>query len=300
MDADWSVDHYEVLGVPVDATPAQVKAAYRRRAKQLHPDVPGSGDDVEFARVARAYEVLADAESRRVFDASRRAGAAGIPLSGAAAVDVADYITGLFYRAAGAAPRGPDLEAEVRVGFAQACTGGVVHVRLGQEDTARTVSVQLPAGLRDGARLRLAGRGGALAGHEPGDLYVLVQVSPHPVFSRDGDDLRVSLPVTFPEVALGATVPVPLLDGSTVLLRIPPGTPSGRTFRISGHGVTRPGGDTTGDLLVTVLVEVPDWLDEDARELLEAYAARTGHDPRAEQLKDVRAAAEGPEARENQ
>lgn len=152
----------------------------------------------------------------------------------------------------------------------------------GRGTSARTMQVRIPAGVRDGQRIRLRGRGasGEQDGRS-GDLYVTVHVSPHRLFGRSGDNLTVTVPVTLDEAALGATISVPTLDGRTVSLKVPPGTPNGRTFRARGKGSTRKDG-TRGDLLVTVEVVVPDALTDDARSALEAYrAARGDQDPRS-------------------
>jgi molecular chaperone DnaJ len=143
----------------------------------------------------------------------------------------------------------------------------------------RTITVKIPAGVADGQRIRLAGKGvpGARGG-PAGDLFVRVHVRQHELFGRKGDDLTLALPVTFPEAALGSTVRVPTMDGA-VTLKIPAGTASGRTFRVRGRGVPKRGG-SSGDLLVTVEVAVPKNLPADAREALEKYAAAQPDDPR--------------------
>jgi molecular chaperone DnaJ len=151
----------------------------------------------------------------------------------------------------------------------------------GVERRPREVKVRLPAGVADGQRIRLKGRGGpGRNGGPPGDLYVTARVGPHPVFGRRGDDLTLTLPVTYPEAALGADVRVPTLDGGSVKLRIPAGTRSGRTLRVKGKGVAGP--KKTGDLLVTVEVAVPQNMTDDERKAVEALAAATdGRSPRA-------------------
>jgi molecular chaperone DnaJ len=151
----------------------------------------------------------------------------------------------------------------------------------GRGTSARTIHARIPAGVRDGQRIRLKGRGApGERGGPAGDLYVTVHVTGHPVFGRRGDDLTLTVPVTFAEAALGADVRVPTLDGQSVTLKIPPGTPNGRTLRVRGKGARRPDG-STGDLLVTVDVSVPQRLDGAAREALQAFAAATkGDDPR--------------------
>ena len=142
----------------------------------------------------------------------------------------------------------------------------------------RTINVRVPAGVRDGARVRLAGKGTpGTQGAPAGDLYVTVHVEPHKLFGRSGDDLTLTVPITFAEAVLGTTLRVPTLDGA-VSLKIAPGTPSGQTLRVRGRGVSRRGG--TGDLLVTVDVAVPTHLDPDAREALERFAGTQRDDPR--------------------
>jgi molecular chaperone DnaJ len=157
-------------------------------------------------------------------------------------------------------------------------TGGVTKTR--------TMNVRIPAGVTDGQRIRLKGKGQpGRRGGPGGDLYVVVHVRKHTLFGRNGDDLTLTIPVTFPEAALGTSVRVPTLDG-TVTLRVPAGTPSGRTLRVRGRGVQRKDG-TFGDLLATIEVVVPSDLDDDAREALEKYAATTPGNPRAHLDREV-------------
>ena len=148
----------------------------------------------------------------------------------------------------------------------------------GQVTTERVINVRIPAGVADGQRIRLKGKGQpGDRGGPNGDLNVLVHVRAHAVFGRRDDNLTLSVPVTFPEAALGATVSVPTLNGPSVSLKIPPGTTTGRTFRVKGRGVPRKDG-TRGDLLVSMDVAVPPQLSADARAALEAYAAATADD----------------------
>jgi molecular chaperone DnaJ len=156
--------------------------------------------------------------------------------------------------------------------------------------STRTVQARIPAGVKDGARIRLKGKGApGERGGQSGDLYVVVHVTSHPVFGRKGDNLTVTVPITFTEATLGGQVVVPTPGGGTVTLKIPAGTANGRTFRVRGKGVTRKDG-TKGDLLATVEVRVPADLSDEAREALQKYAEATaGEDPRA----DLLAAAKG-------
>ncbi|MFZ1411731.1 MAG: molecular chaperone DnaJ [Micropruina sp.] len=157
-----------------------------------------------------------------------------------------------------------------------ACNGS------GRAHSTSTMQVRIPAGVLDGQRIRIKGKGGAGDnGGAPGDLYVLVHVRPHKLFGRKGDNLTLTVPVTFTEASLGADISVPTLGGPRVTLKIPPGTPNGRTFRVRAKGVHKPDG-TAGDLLITVEVQVPHHLSEVAREALESFAAALGEpDPRS-------------------
>ncbi|WP_088282247.1 DnaJ C-terminal domain-containing protein [Kineosporia sp. A_224] len=190
---------------------------------------------------------------------------------------------GTGFRAPRGARRGEDLTADVTLTFKQAVEGAQLSLRVDDPMTGvRTVNARIPAGVRGGQKVRLRGKGrpGDHGGGD-GDLVVTVHVEPHSVFTLDGDDLRVTVPVTFPEATLGAQVEVPTLEGQTVRVKVPAGTPSGRTLRVKGHGVKT--SKSTGDLLVTVQVAVPQKLDSSAREALEKFAAATaGEDPRAD------------------
>ncbi len=153
----------------------------------------------------------------------------------------------------------------------------------GRARATRTIQVRIPAGVTDGQRIRIKGKGGAGENSgASGDLYVLVHVRPHKVFGRKGDHLTITVPITYAEAALGAEIPVPTLDGGSVRLKVPAGTPTGRTFRwpdVAGRG---------GDLLVTVEVQVPKELSEDAKQALQAFAAQAGEaDPRAALMRSL-------------
>ncbi|MGA9102525.1 molecular chaperone DnaJ [Aeromicrobium sp.] len=152
----------------------------------------------------------------------------------------------------------------------------------GRAPSSRTLQVRVPAGVKNGQRIRLKGKGGKGDGAPDGDLYLVVHVSKHPLFGRKGDHLTVTVPVAFDEAALGATISVPTLDGPPVSIRIPAGTPSGRTFRAKGKGGAAKSGGGRGDLLVTIDVQVPAELDDESRAAVEALrTARGNKDPRA-------------------
>ncbi len=166
----------------------------------------------------------------------------------------------------------------------QTCSGS------GRAMSTRTIQARIPAGVGDGQRIKLAGKGASgERGGPPGDLYVRVHVEPHPhgTFGRSGSNLTITIPITFPEAALGAEIKVPSHRGMPVSLRIPAGTPSGRTFRVRGKGVRRKDG-TFGDLLVTVAVQIPQELGDKARDALETFRdATAGADPRSEVLRQA-------------
>jgi len=316
---DWfDKDFYKSLGVASDAGDSEIKKAYRKLAKDLHPD-KNPGDvkaEQRFKEISEAYSVLSDADQRREYDAvramthgrarftagsgpsggfsddvfsgffSRQSGRqpGGFNNSGAN-ISVEDLLSGMFSSAGGGAGgfgqaparTGRDVEATATLSFRQAVEGDTVTLR--REDGS-TVTTRVPAGVKDGQKIRLRGKGSpGPAGN--GDLILTVAVQSHPLFGRSGDDLTVTVPVTFAEAALGAQIAVPTFDGSTVTLKLPAGTPSGRVLRVKGKGVARKDG-SSGDLLVAISVAVPQKLDGAAREAVEAYAAATaGDDPRA-------------------
>jgi molecular chaperone DnaJ len=167
----------------------------------------------------------------------------------------------------------------------------------GRAPSTRTMNTRIPAGVRDGQRIRLKGKGvHGERGGPPGDLYVLVHVRPHPIFGRKGDNLTITVPITYPEAALGAEIKVPTLRGAPVTVKIPPGTPNGRTFRVTGRGTTRKDG-TKGDLLVTVDLVVPEGLDEESREVLERLRSTSdGADVRARLVEEAAKTSGSPTA----
>ena len=182
-------------------------------------------------------------------------------------------IFGTIFGAGHGPRRGQDLAATTTISFRDSIFGTELDLKLApQGGKANSVTTRIPGGINDGAKIKLKGRGGnGPAG--PGDLFVTVNVVKHPVFSRNELNLLMSLPVTFTEAALGADIKVPTIDGDEVTVRIAPGTPSGRTLRVKSRGVKTARG--TGDLLITVEVQVPQRVDGKAKEALEAFAKAT-------------------------
>ncbi len=293
-------DYYAVLGVEPDATPKQITQAYRKLARELHPDANPDNKAAEdrFKEVSAAYEVLGDEEKRSQYDEARRYATIGPGQAGGYTFrfdgggDLEDLLGGFFGSGGpfarggrsggfGRVPaRGADQDATLTLSFDEAVAGLTTGVTITDGQGPRDIRVRIPAGVDDGQRIRIAGKGGpGRNGGPDGDLYVKVTVRPHPVFGRSGRDLTITLPISFAEAALGADVKVPTFDGDPVTLRIPPGTSSGRTFRVRGRGVVTANG--TGDLLVTVEVVVPAELSREQRAAVEAYAAASGESPRA-------------------
>jgi curved DNA-binding protein len=283
-----SRDHYETLGVPRDASNEEIRGAYRRLARENHPDVnkaPGAED--RFKEISEAYEVLRDPETRTRYDRTGSARDAGFDpgFGDGDGVrvefgdgDFDDIFDSLFGgrgfgggRRGGSSRRGGDVEAVLQLDLEEAARGGRRRLSL----DGRDYEVDIPAGVRDGQTIRLAGEGGqGSRGGPPGDVLLRVRIRPHPRFRVDGDDLEVDLPVAPWEAALGARVRVPTLDGNAQV-SVPGGSSCGRRLRLRGQGL----GD--GDLYAVVKIVVPKDLGARERELFEQLAQASSFDPRA-------------------
>ena len=193
-----------------------------------------------------------------------------------------DIFANLFGGGGRRGPRkGQDLQTESKISFRESVFGTTLELRLSTDGMpAQSITARVPAGVNDGAKIRVKGKGAAgEAG--PGDLFILLHVKPHPIFSRKGEHITLTLPVTFTEAALGADIKVPTIAGDDVTVRLAPGTPNGRVLRVKGRGIHK--GGTTGDLLVSVEVQVPRHTEGKAEEALKAFADATAHeDVRAE------------------
>jgi curved DNA-binding protein len=311
-------DFYQVLGVSRGASPDEIQEAYRKLARRYHPDVnKDPGAEERFKDVNEAYSVLSDPGTRARYDrfgedfrkipedyderVAAAAGAAGGGFRGRTApggdgprvrvggfgddfeggsVDFEDLF-GSFFGAGGARGRvpGADQEAELPLTVEEAYRGGRRSVTLAGPGGQRTYEVDVPPGVTEGQRIRLAGQGGRGSGDAPpGDLYLRVRIRPHPRFHLDGRDIHVQLPVTPWEAALGATVPVPT-PGGTAKVTVPPGSSSGRRLRLRGEGMPNPRG-ANGDLYAQLRIMVPSHLSDRERELFEELAATSSFDPR--------------------
>ena len=286
----YEKDYYAVLGVDKRADGATIKKKYRQLARELHPDKTKGDKKLEdrFKEVSEAYDILSDDKKRAEYDQAREMFKTGAFRQGANQFsgDFSDLFNGggdIFSQIFGGrrGPRkGADVQASITISFRDSIFGKEVDIK-------PNLTVRIPAGIGDGGKVRVKGRGEpGEAG--PGDLYVTVNVVPHPVFSRKGENIHVIVPVTFSEAALGADIPVPTLEGDEVKVRIAPGTSNGKTFRVKGRGVKK--GINAGDLMVSIEVQVPQRVDGNAKKALEDFAVATkSEDVRSEFLQRSRA-----------
>ena len=290
----YEKDYYQILGVTKSADATAIKKQYRKLARELHPDKTKGDKKLEdrFKAVSEAYDILSDDKKRREYDDAREAyksGRINPNMQGGQSFNSGDF-TDMFGPGAdifstlfgGARQRhGADLQTEASILFKDSIYGTELNLRLQpQGSAAMNITTRVPAGIKDGAKIKIKGRG-APGAAGPGDLYVTVHVTPHPIFSRKDENIHLSLPITFAEAALGADIKVPTLEGDEVTVRIAPGTPSGRTLRVKGRGVKK--GSTTGDLMITIDVRVPQRVDGAAKKAIEEFAQATKEfDPRAE------------------
>lgn len=303
-------DYYQTLGVPKSASADDLRKAYRKLARENHPDVkkddPAAAQ--RFKEIQEAYAVLGDEEKRQQYDrfgtvfpkGAQPGGPGGGGWSGGVPFDINDLFGGgggaqggfsfedLFSgggKRRGGARRGPrkgdDVQATVRVPFLTAAIGGSVDLHLDRDGRHETLSVKIPAGVPDAGIIRLAGQGEPSPNGGPaGDLLLTVQIEPHPYFKRDGNDLLVDVPLTPAEAVLGAKVDVPTLSEGTVVLSIPPGTSSGAKLRLRGKGLTDRQTKQTGDQYVVVKIVVPKTPSDAVRALYQQLAAADDAQPR--------------------
>jgi DnaJ-class molecular chaperone len=292
-------DPYEILGVTRSATDDEIRRAYLKLVKELHPDVnPSKTAEERFKKVTAAHEILGDPEQRRRFDAgeidangeARRP--TWRPQGGAASArgrggpifeDFGDVFSDLFSGGSrgsargGFAMRGRDVRYTLDIDFLEAVQGAKKRVTLPDNGV---LDLTVPEGVTDGQVLRLRGRGEAgTAGGEAGDALVEIHVRPHREFRREGDDIHIELPITIDEAVLGGKVEVPTPTGR-VQLSIPKGTSSGTVLRLKGKGVRNGATGATGDELVTVKIVLPETIDEGLAYFLSEWRQKHRYDPR--------------------
>lgn len=293
-----SEDPYAALGVTKTASQDEIKKAYKRIARESHPDLnPGDPEAASrFKAAANAYDLLKDPDKRARFDRgeidasgqerperrfyrdyAEEPGAAYHSTRGfedfADFSGVFDDLFGARRRAGGTTfrMRGPDRHYALEVDFLDAAKGATRRLTL---PDGNALDVRIPEGIRDGQTIRLKGKGGqGSGGGEPGDALITVTVAPHPVFRREGDDIVIDLPVTLDEAVLGAKVEAPTIDGP-VSLTIPKGTGSGRMLRLRGRGIGR------GDQLVRIEIAMPREIDPELEDFLRRWRETHRYDPR--------------------
>lgn len=299
-------DFYTLLGVSRNASAEDIKKSYRKLALKYHPDKnPGDKSAEEkFKEISEAYDVLSDSKKREMYDTFGHAGAqqgfgggAGGPFGGGGGFrrqssseggdpfqdifgDMFGDIFGQARAGAGGArsrrpQRGADLRYTLNVTFEEAATGiekviSFVRQKSGKEESAK-LSVNVPAGVKEGQRLKLSGEGDTANGGSSGDLYVIISIQEHALFKRSESDVLLDLPIAYTDAILGTNIEVPTLTGKA-MIRIPPGTHSGQTFRLKGKGFPKIGGFGSGDMLVKILVDTPSSLSSKQKELMEELA----------------------------
>lgn len=307
-------DFYSILGVTRTASQDELKKAYRKLAMQWHPDKnPGDKKAEEkFKEISEAYDVLSDPKKREAYDQFGHAGAqgfggAGGPFGGGpggfggfggqgqgpGGDPFQDIFGDMFQDIFGGARGGPrshrrpskgaDLRYTLNISFEDSALGcekviSFVRQKGGKEESAK-LSVNVPAGVKEGQRLKLAGEGDTVqGGGTPGDLYVIINIQEHPLFKRNESDVTMDLPIIYTDAILGTSIEVPTLTGKA-MIRIPPGTHSGQTFRLKGKGFPKLGGFGSGDMLVRILVDTPHNISSRQKELVEELSKSTEPTP---------------------
>lgn len=284
MSRDWlDKNFYAILGVPQNASTDDIKKAYKKLARENHPDLnPGDPQaEKKFKEVSEANAVIGDERKRQEYDQMRAMGASGFGGFSSQGFTVDDFgdifenLGDIF--GFGGRRKGQTYQTNINISFLEAASGIEVVLPLESD----SLKIKVPAGVDNGSVVRLRGRGGpGAAGAPDGDLLVQVSVEPHKFFKRKNMDLILEVPLLFSEAALGASIKIPTLTKS-VTLKIPSGTPSGKTFKIRGEGIS-PQGRRPGDLYVKVFITPPTNLSRSAKKHLEKFRDQfeSGNSPR--------------------
>ena len=314
-------DYYAILGVSKSASDKEIRGAYRKLARELHPDVnPDKKAQERFKDVNEAYEVLSDPEKRKKYDRFGSASGpavdfddlfggggrgrtrtvtaedledilgrrgAGRTTTAGSGGGFSDFFESLFGSGTGtgtpgtttrrtSSRQGRDVEQPIQVTLEESFQGATRVVQLTDDRTGKSkrIEVKIPAGVTDGSRIRIAGQGApGVMGSPAGDLYLIVSMTPSPLFTREGNDLRVKVPAPLTTAVLGGEIQVPTPKGTKLALKVPPETQNGRVFRLRGQGMPKLGGnDERGDLFAELQVQLPEKLTDRQRELFEELA----------------------------
>jgi DnaJ-class molecular chaperone len=293
-------DYYNILGVARSASEEEIKKAYRKLAREFHPDLhPDKKKEMEakFKDINEAYHVLSDKKKRSEYDLTGQTGGFGAGMGGpgygppGGGVHFEDFgygfggfedIFGEVFGRGGrrrVAQRGADLEYRLELDFLQAIKGTEVKTTVSRPSGPEPLTVKIPPGVKTGSRVRVAGKGEpGTNGGPAGDLFIETTVRPHPYFRREENDIYLEVPITLKEALIGAEIEVPTVDGHT-RIKIPAGTQGGQKLRIRGKGVPGARGER-GNQYVTVNVAVPRHIDERSKEIIEEFSERNPYDPR--------------------
>lgn len=305
-------DYYKTLGVPRDAKPEEIKKAFRKLARKHHPDA--GGDEAKFKEINEAYEVLSDEKKRAMYDqygtanehqipygGSWQGAAGGNPFGDAGFGSWADILESMRHgegafgtewnfggfgsqQRAPQPQKGADKTVSMTVTFDEAFRGCEKRIKIGKKGTTEkeTLTIKIPAGAVDGGRVRLKGRGAqGINGGPAGDLLVTIKIAEHPLFTREKENVLITVPVTFPEAVLGSQVVVPAPDGSKVRIKIPAGTQDGTVLTVKGKGAPKLGKTgEIGALKIKIKVVIPKEVNKEQKEALEAFQAATKEEVR--------------------
>ncbi len=294
-------DYYEILGVSRDASPEDIKKVYRKLAKKYHPDLHPNDKENEarFKEINEAYYVLSDPKKRQEYDRAGQftfepgMGDFGYAYQGNINLEdlgfglggLEDIFGNLFgsrteARRQPRPARGRDLEYEASIDFDHAVHGTELNITTERGGKRSTITVKIPKGVRNGSRVRVAGKGGeGMRGGPPGDLYIVTRVKPHRYFRREGDDIYLDVPITVSEAVLGGKVTVPTIYGKTTI-KIPPGIESGKKLKLKEKGMPRLKGGGKGDMYVVLYITAPKNPPSKVKELFEEIQRLNPYDPR--------------------